>query len=138
MSDAQDGGASGLDAALGWNRGALSIALDVMLPARGVTALFGPSGAGKTSCLRMIAGLDRMAAGRLRVADEIWQDSNRGVFLPPHRRRVGYVTQEPALFAHLDVSGNLDFGHRRAGRPASLDREDLIAAGLAAELPLPV
>jgi len=116
----------GLVAALTVQRGALSIAFDAALPANGVTALFGPSGAGKTSCLRMIAGLDRAAVGRLSFGGETWQDSGRRVFVAPHRRRVGYVAQAPGLFEHLDVAGNLDFAWRRAGRPAHLDREALI------------
>jgi molybdate transport system ATP-binding protein len=115
----------GLNAALTLRRGALAIAFEASLPASGVTALFGPSGAGKTSCLRMIAGLDR-AAGRLSFAGETWQDSARRVFVPPHRRRIGYVAQAPGLFDHLDVAGNLDFAWRRAGRPQRLDREGLI------------
>ena len=116
----------GLVAALSRRLGGLSIAFDAALPAKGVTALFGPSGAGKTSCLRMIAGLDRVAAGTLRFGEATWQDSKRRLFAPPHRRRVGYVAQAPGLFEHLDVAGNLDFAWRRAGRPAHLDREQLI------------
>ena len=116
----------GLVAALTLRRAASTIVLDVALPARGVTALFGPSGAGKTSCLRMIAGLERSATGTLSFGDETWCDSARRIFVPPHRRRIGYVTQEPGLFEHLDVAGNLDFAFRRAGRPAHLDRDALI------------
>jgi molybdate transport system ATP-binding protein len=126
MADVDGGDQPGLRAALSRKFAALEIAFDAALPARGVTALFGPSGAGKTSCLRMIAGLDRRAAGRLSFGDETWQDSKRRIFLPPHRRRIGYVAQDPGLFAHLDVAGNLDFGYRRAGRPARLDRDELI------------
>jgi molybdate transport system ATP-binding protein len=126
MPEASSGDQPGLRATLSRKFGALQVALDVALPARGVTALFGPSGAGKTSCLRMIAGLDRQAVGRLSFGDETWQDSKRHIFTPPHRRRIGYVAQEPGLFEHLDVAGNLDFGYRRAGRPARLDRDELI------------
>jgi molybdate transport system ATP-binding protein len=116
----------GLVAALARKHVGLSIAFDAALPAKGVTALFGPSGAGKTSCLRMIAGLDRAATGILRFGDETWQDSMRRLFTPPHRRRVGYVAQAPSLFEHLDVAGNLDFAWRRSGRPPHLNRENLI------------
>jgi len=126
MSESPDTSPRGLAAALTRKHAALSIAFDAELPARGVTALFGPSGAGKTSCLRMIAGLDRNASGTLSLGDETWQDSRRGLFTPPHRRRVGYVAQAPGLFDHLDVAGNLDFGWRRAGRPTHLNREALI------------
>ena len=116
----------GLIAALVREQGALSIAFETTLPPNGVTALFGPSGAGKTTCLRMIAGLDRAATGVLRFGDEVWQESRRRVFIPPHRRRVGYVAQAASLFEHLDVAGNLDFAWRRAGRPVHLNREALI------------
>jgi len=76
-------------------------------PAAGVTGLFGPSGCGKTTVLRAVAGLDRLA-GECRVGGQIWQDAGR--FIPAHRRAVGYVFQEPSLFAHLSVEGNLLFG----------------------------
>ena len=116
----------GLEATLAWSRGALAIELDIALPPRGITALFGPSGAGKTSCLRAIAGLDRDSQGRVSLGNEVWQDSARRVFVPPHRRRLGYVTQEASLFVHRSVAGNLDYGYRRAGRPAHIDRDALV------------
>ena len=72
------------------------------LPARGVTALFGPSGCGKTTLLRALAGLER-AAGRVALGDEVWQDDALRRFVPTHRRALGYVIQEAALFPHLDV-----------------------------------
>lgn len=115
----------GLHAALAWRRGELLLRLDIALPSRGITALFGPSGAGKTSCLRVIAGLQRDAKGTLQFGGAIWQDSARGVFVPAHRRHLGYVFQEPSLLAHRNVAGNLDFGYRRAGRPAHIDRDAL-------------
>jgi molybdate transport system ATP-binding protein len=86
--------------------------VDVRLPGRGVTALFGPSGSGKTTCLRVIAGLAR-ASGRLSVSGEVWQDDTRGVFVPAHRRALGYVFQDAALFPHLSVRENIEFGLRR-------------------------
>lgn len=87
--------------------------VDLALPGSGVTALFGPSGSGKTSCLRCVAGLETAARGRLVVAGETWQDSERGLFLPPHRRALGYVFQDANLFEHLDVRRNLLFGWQR-------------------------
>ncbi len=80
-------------------------------PARGITALFGRSGGGKTTLLRCIAGLERSAHGRIEFNGEHWQDQQR--FVPAHRRAVGYVFQESSLFPHLDVRGNLEFGLRR-------------------------
>ena len=96
--------------------GAFSLDLDVQLPGRGVTALYGASGSGKTTCLRCIAGLEQPARGFLEVNGEVWQDSERGVFVPPHRRALGYVFQEASLFAHLSVRANLAFGLKRIAR----------------------
>ncbi len=79
----------------------------------GVTALCGPSGAGKTSLLRCIAGLEKPAAGSLSVGGQTWFDSERRVDVPAHRRAIGYVTQEPSLFAHLSVQENLKYGYQR-------------------------
>ena len=92
-------------------------------PARGVTALFGPSGAGKTSILRAVAGLDRQAKGVVRIGDACWQDETR--FTAPEHRRVGYVFQEPSLFEHLSVAHNIDYGLKRAGDPHP-DRRDAL------------
>ena len=86
------------------------------LPGRGVTVLSGSSGAGKTSILRAIAGLERHAGGYLDVNGQRWQDG--ALFVPPHRRALGYVFQEASLFAHLTVAGNLDFARKRARRAA--------------------
>lgn len=110
----------GLRIELAIRRGELALDIDAAFPAHGVTVLFGASGTGKTSCLRAIAGLDR-SPGRVSFADTCWQDDARGVFVPPHERRVGYVFQESSLFDHLTVAGNIDYGFRRAGRPSSID-----------------
>lgn len=107
----------------GWPGFALEV--ELALPGRGVTALYGPSGSGKTTLLRCIAGLERAAAGFLSVRGEVWQDDVQGVFLPTHRRPLGYVFQEASLFPHLDVRRNLEFGLRRvpaAQRRVALDR----------------
>jgi molybdate transport system ATP-binding protein len=87
--------------------------LDLRLPGQGVSALFGQSGSGKTTFLRCLAGLERAARGRVEVDGEVWQDSARGLWVPPHRRAIGYVFQEASLFAHLSVRANLEFGWRR-------------------------
>jgi molybdate transport system ATP-binding protein len=88
--------------------------VELALPGQGVSALFGPSGCGKTTVLRALAGLER-AAGRVALDGEVWQDDAQNVFVPTHRRAIGYVIQEAALFPHLDVRGNLDYARRRAG-----------------------
>ena len=79
------------------------------------TAILGASGAGKTSLLEAIAGLRAGATGKIVVEGETFLDASRGVDLPPHRRRVGFVPQHAALFPHLDVEGNVAFavGGRR-------------------------
>ena len=87
--------------------------VDLQLPGRGVTALYGHSGSGKTTCLRCIAGLERAEQGFIQVNDEIWQDSDQQVFVPPHKRALGYVFQEASLFPHLSVLANLEFGLKR-------------------------
>jgi molybdate transport system ATP-binding protein len=73
-------------------------------------ALVGPSGAGKTSVLRAVAGLLRPDRGRVALGDDTWLDTARRIDVPPERRRVGLVFQEFALFPHLDVRGNVAFG----------------------------
>jgi len=90
-------------------------ALDVELnlPGRGVSALFGHSGSGKTSCLRCFAGLDQPSEGYLQVNGELWQDSAQSVFVPAHQRAIGYVFQDANLFAHLTVRRNLQYGLKR-------------------------
>lgn len=95
----------------GWKDFRLQV--EATLPASGVTAIFGQSGSGKTTLLRCIAGLERAARGRVSVAGDCWQDDQRRLFLPTHRRPLGYVFQEASLFAHLSVRANLDYGQRR-------------------------
>jgi molybdate transport system ATP-binding protein len=79
------------------------------VPATGITMLFGPSGCGKTTVLRCIAGLIHVKDGLCDIAGEIWQDRS-GVFVPTHKRALGYVFQEASLFPHLSVRKNLLFG----------------------------
>ncbi|NIE76206.1 molybdenum ABC transporter ATP-binding protein [Pantoea sp. Ap-967] len=99
--------------------------VDLQLPGRGISALFGHSGSGKTSCLRCLAGLERAASAYVEVNGEVWEDSTRGYFQAPQLRPVGYVFQEASLFPHLSVRGNLEFGWRRIApteRKVSLDQ----------------
>ncbi|GMW03705.1 MAG: ABC transporter ATPase [Candidatus Hydrogenedentota bacterium] len=81
------------------------------VPAQGVTSLFGPSGSGKTTLLRCITGLVRPDSAHISVNGDLWHDNR--ICLPPHRRPVGYVFQEPSLFPHLSVIGNLQYGWKR-------------------------
>ena len=78
----------------------------------GVTAIMGPSGSGKTSLLEVLAGLRRGARGRVAIGGEVVLDTQRGVRLPPERRRVGYVPQDAALLPHLTALRNVRFGAR--------------------------
>jgi molybdate transport system ATP-binding protein len=79
-----------------------------------VLAIFGPSGSGKTTVLRSIAGLYRPSHASIRSGAETWADTDTGTFVPPHRRAVGLVFQEYALFPHLTALGNVmtAIGHR--------------------------
>jgi molybdate transport system ATP-binding protein len=100
--------------------------VDLHLPGRGVTALYGHSGSGKTTCLRCIAGLERAENGFIQINDEVWQDTRNGLFVPPHKRALGYVFQEASLFPHLSVRANLEFGLKRI--PRSQRRVDMTHA----------
>ena len=92
-------------------RGAFNLDVDVEIPLHGITGVYGRSGAGKTSLLRCIAGLEQPASGRLVVAGDTWQGS--GKVRAVHERAIGYVFQEPSLFEHLDVRANIAFGMQR-------------------------
>jgi molybdate transport system ATP-binding protein len=105
-----------IHARLKLNYSGFSLDVDLQLPGRGVTALYGHSGSGKTTCLRCIAGLERAEQGFIQVNDEVWEDSDKGIFVPPHKRALGYVFQEASLFPHLSVRGNLEFGLKRVPR----------------------
>jgi molybdate transport system ATP-binding protein len=95
------------------DRGAFCLDVDLDLPLRGISALFGHSGSGKTTVLRAIAGLERAPGGVVALGDEVWQDDARGLFVPVHQRAIGYVFQEASLFPHLSVRANLEFGRKR-------------------------
>src|SRR5215469_11384858 len=75
-----------------------------------VTVLFGASGAGKTTVLRCLAGLERPDQGRIAFGDEVWSDSSANTFVPSRLRRVGFVPQDYALFPHLSVAHNIGYG----------------------------
>lgn len=109
---------NGLHARFCIERGDFTLDVDLALPDRGVSALFGHSGSGKTTCLRAIAGLERASGGYVALGGEVWQDEARGLFVPTHRRALGYVFQEASLFPHLSVRANLEFGLKRVAAGA--------------------
>lgn len=105
-----------------WRRGGFR--LDAAFESVGrFTALFGPSGSGKTSLIQLIAGMARPDRGRIAVAGRVLADTQAGVFVPAHRRRLGVVFQEARLFPHLSVRANLGYGRRLA--PPDERREEL-------------
>lgn len=98
-------------------RGDFTLNAEFEAPA-GITALFGRSGAGKTSVVNAVAGLSRPDQGQIRLEGETLFDSKRRLDMAPHRRQMGYVFQNARLFPHLSVRGNLRYG-QRFGRGAT-------------------
>lgn len=101
-----------LEASLNFEAFQLEARLDLTLD--GVTALFGPNGGGKSTLLRVIAGLEKAKRASISYDEALWVDSSRGIHLPAHRRPVGLVFQDARLFEHLDVAGNLRYADRRS------------------------
>jgi ABC-type sulfate/molybdate transport systems ATPase subunit len=99
-----------------------SFALGLALEVSGTVALVGPSGAGKTSALHVIAGLAEPRGGRVSLDGERWLDTERGISLSPEQRRVGLVFQDYALFPHLNVRANVAFGAGRRPVDPLLER----------------
>ncbi|MDT8318929.1 MAG: molybdenum ABC transporter ATP-binding protein [Xanthomonadales bacterium] len=99
-------------------RGDFTLKIDIDLPLGGVTMLFGRSGCGKTTLLRITAGLEKVRDAEVRFGDQIWQKGR--CFVPLHRRRIGLVFQEQSLLPHLSARGNLLYGYQRT--PESLRR----------------
>jgi molybdate transport system ATP-binding protein len=91
-----------------------------------ITALFGPSGAGKTTLANMIAGLVTPNRGRIVLDNTVLFDSAAGINVPAHRRRIGYVFQEGRLFPHMTVARNLDYGRRMNGLAADAAEADRV------------
>jgi molybdate transport system ATP-binding protein len=90
----------------------------IQLTAGPAMILFGPSGSGKTTVLRCIAGLERPDRGVIQFRDEVWFDGSNGIWRPPKARRVGLLFQEYALFPHLTVRQNIEYGLEAYGEPA--------------------
>jgi molybdate transport system ATP-binding protein len=108
----------GLEVALYHRQGDFTLDIAFRTDSR-ATALFGPSGSGKTTALNAIAGLLRPERGRIVFDGRIMLDTDSDVFVPPYRRRMGYVFQDGRLFPHLTVRQNLLFGRFFAGRRAA-------------------
>jgi len=118
-------GALPIQVTLEFARSEFVLNVDLRLPGTGITVLFGTSGSGKTTLLRCVAGLERAPRAIVTVNGSEWQHDG-SVFLPTWRRPLGYVFQEPSLFAHLDVARNIRYGLSRGvpsaqASPISLD-----------------
>ena len=117
---------SGLDLDVTLDRGDFRLAVCETFPPDGITAVFGASGSGKTSLLRVVAGLEPAARGRIGFGDTVWQDSGRR--LPTEARPIAYVFQDGRLFPHLDVRANLEFPARHGRRHSRLGFDETVAA----------
>lgn len=106
--------------------------LELDLEHPGITVLFGPSGAGKTTIIRCLAGLDRIGSGTITIGSTMWDDGGR-TFVPARRRNVGYLFQDLALFPHLNVAENVGYG---LGRMPRASRQTIVDDALrTAEVP---
>src|SRR6478736_3297838 len=103
--------------------------LDLEVPAGSLTAILGPSGSGKTTLLRLLAGFERADTGTIGIGGVLVDGP--GAYLPPERRRIGYVPQEGSLFPHLTVAANVWFGMPRRERRGTAVGDLLDAVGLA-------
>ncbi len=97
---------------------------------RGITVLSGPSGAGKTTLIHCVAGLERPDSGRIVVGGLCLCDTEQGLYLPTYQRRVGYVFQEARLFPHYSVQGNLCYGCKARGVDKALFEEIIELLGI--------
>ncbi|WP_194755777.1 molybdenum ABC transporter ATP-binding protein [Aliidiomarina indica] len=94
-----------------WQRTDFLLSVNCSIPTSGITALFGRSGCGKTTLLRIIAGLEPAAPAEVQFKHKVWQDGKHCI--PLHQRRIGLVFQEPSLLPHLNVRNNLLYGYKR-------------------------
>jgi molybdate transport system ATP-binding protein len=95
-----------------WQRANFCLEVATELPSQGITALFGRSGSGKSSLLRLIAGLEQVSGSYVQFRQQIWQQANK--FVPISKRKIGLVFQQPSLLPHLSVQQNLLYGFNRA------------------------
>jgi molybdate transport system ATP-binding protein len=115
-----------IDVAVRTRLGSFVLDASFQVPDRGITALFGRSGAGKTTIINVIAGILTPDAGRIAFGDRVFVDRATGESLPPEQRRIGFVFQDSRLFPHLSVEGNLRYGQRRSRAVASPIRFDTV------------
>ncbi|ANG62380.1 molybdenum ABC transporter ATP-binding protein [Marinobacterium aestuarii] len=118
-----------LSICIGKRQGDLDLQLDIQLPLQGISAIFGRSGAGKTSLINMLSGLVRPDRGRIALGDEVLFDSRRNIHLRPEQRRIGYVFQDARLFPHYSVEGNLRYGSRKPDPQQFADVIELLGIG---------
>lgn len=97
----------------------LKLKLNLELPLNGTTIIMGESGSGKTTLLRCLAGLEK-SKGTIQFQNKVWQDSAQKIFMPTHKRNLGYVFQHANLFPHLTVKENLNYALKRSQAKYSL------------------
>jgi len=102
-------------------QGAFSLNAKLMLPEQGITAIFGRSGAGKTTLINLISGLEKPQQGIIELNGTPLLDTSKSLCLPPEKRRIGYVFQDARLFPHYTVAGNLNYGRRNRANQALFD-----------------
>ena len=93
--------------------------VEFVCQAEKMTVLIGPSGAGKTTLIRIIAGLEKPDEGIIQFGDEVWMDTDRRICLPPQKRRLGYVFQDYTLFPHLSIQDNAAFAAGKGRKPSN-------------------
>jgi len=107
------------------DRGRFHLAVARAFGLSGITAIFGASGSGKTSLLRVIAGLETDVRGLIQFRGQHWLEAKRST--RPEHRNIGYVFQDSRLFMHLDVRGNLEFPKRHGGRGGPIAMDEIVA-----------
>jgi molybdate transport system ATP-binding protein len=117
-----------LKATLLKRRDGFTLRAQLEAPTPGVVALFGRSGSGKTTLVNLISGLLEPDEGRVQLGETVLTDTRAGISVPVERRRIGYVFQDPRLFPHLTVSGNLRYGHKRAAAAPQVTVFDEVVA----------
>lgn len=107
-------------------QGEFQLSFNTTLCSEGITAIYGPSGSGKSSLLRLVAGLNQQAQGSISFRGESWFNPKQNICLPSHQRPVGMVFQDARLFPHLTALQNLRFSKRRDPKGANISEEELI------------